>query len=131
MNNSHTEELPFLTDKEVQTQCYSYYNESSINAPSGKISLVLLPDSKLAGSMTMDILWGLPKQGTLTIQSGTWSVDPYTYRFTAEGYLVEFGGKKIHVGPLNLTLILDADGKKGVLEGIAPDTVAVATSCHK
>ena len=131
MNNTHIEDLPFLTDTEIETQSYSYYNADSIHAPSGKISFILLPDSRITGSMTMSTLWGLPEQGTLTIRSGSWLSKLSTYYFVAEGYLVEAGGKKTHVGPLSLALALDEDGKKGTLNGVASNTVVESTSCYR
>lgn len=123
------QDLPFLTDVEVSIACFDYYNQDSINAPSGEISFVLLPGNQLSGTMTMNILWGLPKKGTLTIKSGTVSSDKLNYTFVAEGYLKQFDGPTTHIGPLNLELVLQSGGQEGVLNGLMTGTVAKAVPC--
>lgn len=70
----------------------------------------------------MLILFTFKRKGILLIPSGTVSSDGLTYQFVAEGYLHELN-RTIHVGPLNLEIILETGGKNGKLIGLFPDTV--------
>lgn len=98
----------------VQVMCFTYSNPDSINGPFGDLELAVDASGNTTGTMTLNLLFGLPSKAKLNLTGACQGDQTHTCKLKGSGYITKFGQKPQKI-ELDVKLTMDAGWQKGEL----------------